>query len=227
MVESISVYPEEIIIIYPGKKENRDVRFVPPIAMSAATTGGFGVTLAEYGVLTVPHLLNIVSENPSIVDVSDVFRVQTHAETDYNDIVFEPFTTSDALSDSERLSGKTAIIVSVGESDTDGFGAKSSVTATLPVTALSADDIVDIEIFSFDKDFYVEGSSSVDVFAVFNDGRKVNITTVASYDVDNPDILSVGVANMAHIFGINEGSATITATFAGFSDSWEFIVSQW
>jgi len=249
-IERIEVYPEEIVVIHPGKKEGRDVRFVPSVTMAAVSTGGSAVHLAVYGEIVAPHILHITNENPSIIDVSDIFQEQAYIESNDGDILTASFSTSDIPVNSARLAGETNIIVSIGEisalTNDESVEIMSSRTAIIPVTALSADDIIGIQLFikcineicheegcdeirciedeRTGKYMEVCGGSHINVFALFNNGVKVDIKSVASYSIDDPDILDINAVSLGRIYGLNKGYATITAAFAGFTDSETFVV---
>jgi len=201
VIERIEIFPEEIAFIYSRARDGDTILSWPgEIFVAGFTTSGRQFELAWSRLPYYNELLTFQNVNPEVILPISMFEDAEIVRTE---------------------AGMGNIIVASVPSTVSETG---TVSAILPVTAHDINTVVRIEIDTgYDINIFRLGYwVGVNVYAVFNDGTKLDISTTVEWHSSNPEIVDI-VHVTAVQFGTrtlsNPGQATITATFAGFSDS--------
>ena len=202
-IERIEFWPEELHVIREGIRDERNVNLIPNLHIIAITSGG--------------HVIDI-TENPNLTLSSDNVDIISAKELVSNanlDNVTEIYSNNINRGNS-KTTGSANIAVSFG----DARLSSSMASANLRVHTLNADNIVDIELVTFDDSNIVwEGFADLLVaYAVFDNGDRVDITRAALWNTNNDAIIEI-IGGQGVINALSIGDATITATYAGISGS--------
>ncbi len=150
---------------------------------------------------------------PKVIETRDIDRLQINTKSETGSIYAKPKAPANENT-SKQKAKDTFIIASLNQDN--------RISTSLPVHILNADNIDRIEIVA-DDEIFAEYGGHIFAYAVFDNGVRVDITREASWESDNVNILDV---INGFIVSSSAGSVTLTATYAGVSDSISINISE-
>jgi len=210
LVDGVEFWSDEIVMIQRGRSDDRNMTFMPQLSFSVYTTRGNRFFFPNE---SCPFVVSV--DNPDIVAGYELTQNLLVSESSRG-----IFSETAVVNESTRSTGETYVEVSLPESMGQGTRRAEMLSAYIPLIALSADDIIGIEVIHYGGDLQLGFGSGLSANLVFECGRRFAIdASYAEWTSDNPEIINVFASGFAHINAIALGEATITATYAGLSDS--------
>lgn len=177
-----------------------------------------------------------VQVNPPVLISVEVFPANVAMNIDDTVNLFVRATYSDGSTDNVTLqAGYDSSDPLVASVDSTGVvTARSAGTATITASyggfsddcqvRVNAPDLVSIDVEPESADLSIGGSVRLVVWANYSDGGRIEVTISTDFESSDPLVAEVQGAGL--VVALAQGSAVITATYQGFTDTCDVNVQQ-